>query len=59
MGRDGSGVLQEGTERTVPQGKCFPAKSMPAGIVGGIRRGRPSEEVLWMRSVSLMMASRL
>lgn len=46
-----------GTERVVFGGKWWPARVTPGP--GGTRRGRPREEVLWMRRVSWMVALRL
>ena len=50
-------MVYEGTESTVPWGKWWPAIVKPAP--GGTTRGRPREEVEWMRSVSVMTRSRL
>lgn len=50
-------MVYAGTERTVPAGKWWLLRVMPGP--GGTRRGRPREEVLWMRRVSEMTWSRL
>lgn len=44
-----------GTLTTAPSGKCLPQMSSPPS---GTIRGRPKAEVEWMRSASLMHASR-
>lgn len=51
-------MVYAGTERTVFCGKWWLWMVMP-GPPGGTRRGRPREEVEWMRRVSLMVLWRL
>lgn len=50
-------MVYAGTERTVFGGKWCLCTVTPGP--GGTRRGRPSEEVEWMRRVSLMTLCRL
>ena len=50
-------MVYEGTDKTVPGGKCLLCSVIPGP--GGTIRGRPSEDVECIRRVSLMTAFRL